>query len=188
MTFDCEINQIVARRENALPTVVRYNKSVVPPTPQWVRVQWKEVILNCWIKGQSKEWHVLSVHADWLIMVCHSNLCFVYTHVHCSLSCVYSFTVVCFAYTVVWHLLCVVYVYNCTVLNICFCVCVQFDSVDYLCVQFCWLLLFPWAHLLMVGMLRFMSQTYINWACPLFFILFLCLFLSLWSFQLYFIP
>ena len=42
-----------------------------------------------------------------------------------------------------------------------------------------------------VGMLGFMSLTHTNRACPLlvfFKILFLCLFLSLWPFQLYFIP
>ena len=45
----------------------------------------------------------------------------------------------------------------------------------------------PWAHLHVVGMLQFMFLTKINLACPLFFILFLCLFLSLWPFQLNFI-
>ena len=38
----------------------------------------------------------------------------------------------------------------------------------------------PRAHLHVVGMLRFMSMTKTNRACPLLFILFLCLFLSLW--------
>ena len=65
----------------------------------------------------------------------------------------------------------------------------------------------PRAHLHVVGMLRFMSlrltdtnqpvvwfnarsshEVQTNRACPLLFILFLCLFLSLWPFQLYFIP
>ena len=41
----------------------------------------------------------------------------------------------------------------------------------------------PRAHLYVVGMLR---QT--NRVCPLLFILFSCIFLSLWPFQLYFIP
>ena len=45
----------------------------------------------------------------------------------------------------------------------------------------------PWSHLHVVGMLRFMSA--INQpSLPTPFILFLCLFLSLWPFQLYFIP
>ena len=34
------------------------------------RVHWQEMIL----KWRSKEWCVLSVHANWLITVCHSNL------------------------------------------------------------------------------------------------------------------
>ena len=46
----------------------------------------------------------------------------------------------------------------------------------------------PRVHLHVVGMSRFMSVTNTNRACPLLFILFLCLFLSLWPFQLYFIP
>ena len=46
----------------------------------------------------------------------------------------------------------------------------------------------PPAHLHLVGTLRFMSSTFINRACPLLFIPFLCLFLSLWPFLLYFIP
>ena len=36
----------------------------------------------------------------------------------------------------------------------------------------------PRAHFHVVGMLRFMSLTYTNRACPLLFVLFLCLFLS----------
>ena len=44
------------------------------------------------------------------------------------------------------------------------------------------------AHLLVVEMLRFMSLTKSSLACPLLFILFLCLLLSLWPFQLYFSP
>ena len=47
---------------------------------------------------------------------------------------------------------------------------------------------FPRAHLHVVGMLRFMPLTWTNLACPLLFILFLCLFLSLWPFHQYFIP
>ena len=46
----------------------------------------------------------------------------------------------------------------------------------------------PRAHLHVVGMLRFMSLTKTNRTCPLLFILFLSLFLSLWPFQLYFTP
>ena len=46
----------------------------------------------------------------------------------------------------------------------------------------------PRDHLQVVGMLRFMFLTQTNRACLLLFILFLCLFLSLWAFQLYFIP
>ena len=50
----------------------------------------------------------------------------------------------------------------------------------------------PRAHLHMVGMLRFMSLTKTknktNRACPILSSLFLCLFPSLWPFQLYFIP
>ena len=45
----------------------------------------------------------------------------------------------------------------------------------------------PRAHLHVVGMLRFMSDI-TNRAYRLLFILFLCLFLSLWPFRLYFIP
>ena len=45
----------------------------------------------------------------------------------------------------------------------------------------------PRAHLL-VGMLRFLYLTQTNRACPLLFILFLCLFLSSWPFRLCFIP
>ena len=47
---------------------------------------------------------------------------------------------------------------------------------------------FPRAHLHTVGMLQFMSLTHTNQACPLLFILFLCLLPSLWPFQLYFLP
>ena len=43
-------------------------------------------------------------------------------------------------------------------------------------------------HLHVVGMLQSMSKTKTNRACPFRFILFLCLFLSLWPFHLYFIP
>ena len=46
----------------------------------------------------------------------------------------------------------------------------------------------PRAHLHVVGMLGFTLKTYTNWTSPLLFILFLCLFLSLWHFELYFIP
>ena len=46
----------------------------------------------------------------------------------------------------------------------------------------------PRVHLHVMGMLRFMSMTKTSRACPLLFILFLCLFLSLCPFQLYFIP
>ena len=46
----------------------------------------------------------------------------------------------------------------------------------------------PQAHLHVVGMLRFMPMTWTNRACPLLFILFFCLFLSLRPFQLYFMP
>ena len=46
----------------------------------------------------------------------------------------------------------------------------------------------PRTHLHVVGMLRLMFLTWTSRACPLLFILFLCLFLSLWPFQLYFIP
>ena len=46
----------------------------------------------------------------------------------------------------------------------------------------------PRAHLHVVGMLPFMFLTETNRACPLLFILFLCLFLSLWPFRVYFIP
>ena len=46
----------------------------------------------------------------------------------------------------------------------------------------------PRAHLHVVGMVGFVSVTYTNRACPLLFIPFLRLFLSLWPFQLYFIP
>ena len=46
----------------------------------------------------------------------------------------------------------------------------------------------PRARLRVVGMLRLMSKTQTNRACPLLFSLFLCLFLSLWRFQLYLIP
>ena len=45
----------------------------------------------------------------------------------------------------------------------------------------------PRAHLQVVGMLQFMFLTYTNRACPLLFLLFLCLFLSLCPFQLHFI-
>ena len=45
----------------------------------------------------------------------------------------------------------------------------------------------PRAHFHVVEMLRFMSLTQINRPCPFLFILFLCLFLSLWPFQPYFI-
>ena len=45
----------------------------------------------------------------------------------------------------------------------------------------------PLVHLHLVWMLWFMSKTKTNRACPLLFILFLCLFLYLWPFQLYFI-
>ena len=44
------------------------------------------------------------------------------------------------------------------------------------------------AQLLVVVMLRFMSLSYTSRACSLLFILFLCLFLYLWPFQLCFIP
>ena len=44
----------------------------------------------------------------------------------------------------------------------------------------------PRVHLHVVGMLRLMSLTSTNRACPLLFILFSCLFLSLRPFQLYF--
>ena len=46
----------------------------------------------------------------------------------------------------------------------------------------------PWAHLDVVGMLLLMFSTQTNRACPLLSFLFLCTFLSLWLFQLYFIP
>ena len=45
----------------------------------------------------------------------------------------------------------------------------------------------PRAHVHVVGMLRFLSLTWTILACPLLFIPFLCLFLSLWPFQRYFI-
>ena len=45
----------------------------------------------------------------------------------------------------------------------------------------------PHPNLHVVGVLRFMSKTQTNRACPPLFILFLYLFLSLWPFQLYFI-
>ena len=44
------------------------------------------------------------------------------------------------------------------------------------------------AHFHVVGMLWFMFLTPTNQACPLLFVLLLCLFLSLWPLQLYFIP
>ena len=53
------------------------------------------------------------------------------------------------------------------------------------------LLPIPLLHLILfktvVGVLRFVFDI-TNRACPLLFIVFLCLFLSLWPFQLYFIP
>ena len=39
---------------------------------QWAGVHWKETMSGQ--KWQSKEWCVLSTHADWLTMACHSNL------------------------------------------------------------------------------------------------------------------
>ena len=44
------------------------------------------------------------------------------------------------------------------------------------------------AHFHVLGMLPFTFLTLTNQACTLLFIQFLCLFLSLWPFQLYFIP
>ena len=44
-----------------------------------------------------------------------------------------------------------------------------------------------WAHHHVVG-LQFMFLAWTSQACPLLFILFLCLFLSLWPFPLYFFP
>ena len=49
-------------------------------------------------------------------------------------------------------------------------------------------LLSPRARLHVMGILRFMSKTRTGRACSLLFVLFLCLFLSLSPFQLYFIP
>ena len=46
----------------------------------------------------------------------------------------------------------------------------------------------PRARLHVVGMLRFMSMTKTSRTCPFFCILFSCLFLSFWPFQLYFTP
>ena len=50
------------------------------------------------------------------------------------------------------------------------------------------LYLSPRAHLHVVGMLRFISKTYSNRACPLLFILLASVSPFLWPFQLYFIP
>ena len=57
------------------------------------------------------------------------------------------------------------------------------DALRYVCC----VIMSPRAHLPVVMMLRFMFLTDTNRACPLLFILFFRLFLSLWSFQLYFI-
>ena len=65
-------------------------------------------------------------------------------------------------------------------------VCNLFPATDDPCADF--LRVFPRAHLHTVGMLQFMSLTHTNRACPLLFILFLCLLPSLWPFQLYFLP
>ena len=54
-------------------------------------------------------------------------------------------------------------------------------------VNHCYTSLSLLAHIHVVGMFQFMFLTQTNWACPLLFSLFLCLFLSLWPFQLYFI-
>lgn len=41
---------------------------------QWMRVLWKEMILNCQTKNGNQKWCVSSVSPDWLIMTCHTNL------------------------------------------------------------------------------------------------------------------
>ena len=79
--------------------------------------------------------------------------------------------------------------YYCVVITyrvVCECV---FVYICIPCAHFCLYTVWsPRAHLQVVGMLRFMSLTQTNRACPRFFLLFLCLFLSLWPLQLYFIP
>ena len=65
-----------------------------------------------------------------------------------------------------------------------YCICYHLSS-DY---EVSLVSLSPGAHLHVVGILQFMFLTYTNRACPLLFNLFLCLFLSLWPFHLYFIP
>ena len=69
--------------------------------------------------------------------------------------------------------------------NITFVADLMFDTK---CFAFVFSFSTPRAHLHVVGILRFKFLTKTNRACPFLFILFLCLFLSLWPFQLYFNP